>query len=711
VERLISREKLQLWFNGEEYAHLDQSDIKLIEELKESDKQSESCKRALKYGIGVHTRMAKGHEKYLHLVEDLFKHKKLKFVIATGSLAFGLNMPADNVVFLGPSMYLSPQIFRQCAGRAGRRGFGDGVGKVYMLGFGEEDISRLLCSPLDALTPQVPYNPSFLLCAIVNCVNIDERYRQIAVNNLMRVMQRPLFEKLIQVDHMKEMFRRALGHTALFTSIMLVNRVYCDYNDPSGRPCFKSQPNSFLHVDGSPLVKALAPYELHYNPYCWLLGELLQRLGEPGQSDLGFAGLLRSCRTDEELRGAVLRTILSISDTSETYSKFTGYVMTGSCVPEPVLKVFAEFNKATILQFVQYMQFQAAALPDNSLPLRDARIQAFPPCQYECSSALAWQPFIDWTKEQGIAFDTSKDHSATQASLEPGRPSIPWLAKELHRFPVACSAFSVLSGHGDEFEDVTDMELNSKDGVFVSRSVMTGVSPPERMWNTVEEIFKGKCNFFERGMIDKDGQQRCESFRKVLDKVVRVATKTLDCGTNQDPNSDSRKILRAMAQVKNEFGRQFAIAKESQGQQQHQLRRSQRMEGKMYLKCINPPYGHIVDAKSGDRADFHISDVIYGVANVREGAYATFEVWEGRLNHKYGNLKAMVVEVDRKLKENSASTLAASSTSSKTSRSPKRPKKYVPPHMRSDTNKATRAEAETVLVRDVCSVLQRNGGS
>ena len=43
-----------------------------------------------------------------------------KFFFATGSLAIGINMPADNVVFLGASSHLTGLTFWQCSVRAGR---------------------------------------------------------------------------------------------------------------------------------------------------------------------------------------------------------------------------------------------------------------------------------------------------------------------------------------------------------------------------------------------------------------------------------------------------------------------------------------------------------------------------------------------------------------------------------------------------------------
>lgn len=59
----------------------------------------------------------------------LFRKGYLRVVIATGTLALGINMPCATVVFSGDSVFLTALNYRQAAGRAGRRGF-DLLGNV-----------------------------------------------------------------------------------------------------------------------------------------------------------------------------------------------------------------------------------------------------------------------------------------------------------------------------------------------------------------------------------------------------------------------------------------------------------------------------------------------------------------------------------------------------------------------------------------------------
>ncbi|KAI0593604.1 hypothetical protein F4775DRAFT_586672 [Biscogniauxia sp. FL1348] len=82
---------------------------------------------ALERGLGVHH--AGMNRRYRQVVEMLFRKGFLTTVIATGTLALGINMPCKTVVFFGDSAYLTSLAYRQASGRAGRRGF-DLLGNV-----------------------------------------------------------------------------------------------------------------------------------------------------------------------------------------------------------------------------------------------------------------------------------------------------------------------------------------------------------------------------------------------------------------------------------------------------------------------------------------------------------------------------------------------------------------------------------------------------
>lgn len=115
---------------------------------------------SLTRGIGVHH--AGMNRKYRQAVEMLFRKGFLRVVIATGTLALGINMPCATVVFSGDSVFLTALNFRQAAGRAGRRGF-DLLGNVVFQNIKTAKVCRLLSSRLPDLTGHFPVTTTLIL--------------------------------------------------------------------------------------------------------------------------------------------------------------------------------------------------------------------------------------------------------------------------------------------------------------------------------------------------------------------------------------------------------------------------------------------------------------------------------------------------------------------------------------------------------------------
>lgn len=92
----------------------------------------------------------------------LFRKGFLRVVIATGTLALGINMPCTTVVFSGDSVFLTALNFRQAAGRAGRRGF-DLLGNVVFQGVSMAKACRLLSSRLPDLNGHFPITTTLVL--------------------------------------------------------------------------------------------------------------------------------------------------------------------------------------------------------------------------------------------------------------------------------------------------------------------------------------------------------------------------------------------------------------------------------------------------------------------------------------------------------------------------------------------------------------------
>jgi ATP-dependent RNA helicase DDX60 len=115
---------------------------------------------ALRRGIGIHH--AGMNRKYRQIVEMLFRKGFLTVVIATGTLALGLNMPCKTVVFFGDSVFLTALNYHQAAGRAGRRGF-DLLGNVVFVGMSQERVYEIMSSRLPDLRGHFPLSTSLVL--------------------------------------------------------------------------------------------------------------------------------------------------------------------------------------------------------------------------------------------------------------------------------------------------------------------------------------------------------------------------------------------------------------------------------------------------------------------------------------------------------------------------------------------------------------------
>ncbi|KAH7173100.1 hypothetical protein DER46DRAFT_644793 [Fusarium sp. MPI-SDFR-AT-0072] len=115
---------------------------------------------ALRRGLGVHH--AGMNLQYRRIVEILFRKGYIRLVVATGTLALGINMPCKTVVFSGDSMFLSPQNYRQASGRAGRRGF-DLLGNVVFNGISRDRVHEIMSSRLPALKGQFPISTTLIL--------------------------------------------------------------------------------------------------------------------------------------------------------------------------------------------------------------------------------------------------------------------------------------------------------------------------------------------------------------------------------------------------------------------------------------------------------------------------------------------------------------------------------------------------------------------
>ncbi|KAK9810560.1 hypothetical protein WJX73_000784 [Symbiochloris irregularis] len=144
--------------------------------------------RAMRRGIGVHHGGLP--TRYRQNVEILFRCRYLQCIIATGTLAYGINAPCRTVVFAGDHFWLNPLQYRQMTGRAGRRGF-DTLGHVVLFGVSKHKAASLMVSPVPRLFGHFPLSISLLLRALQlqACNPEDSRVR----DTLLCLFQRPFY--------------------------------------------------------------------------------------------------------------------------------------------------------------------------------------------------------------------------------------------------------------------------------------------------------------------------------------------------------------------------------------------------------------------------------------------------------------------------------------------------------------------------------------
>ncbi|KAF7337798.1 hypothetical protein MSAN_02253900 [Mycena sanguinolenta] len=123
---------------------------------------------ALERGVGVHH--AGMNKKYRNLIESLFRQGFIRVMIATDS------------------PFLTALMYRQCSGRAGRRGF-DLLGNVVFYGLPMERVQRLVLSRLPPLGGNFPLTPTLSL-RLMNLLS-GSNDAEVAVSAVQSILKLP----------------------------------------------------------------------------------------------------------------------------------------------------------------------------------------------------------------------------------------------------------------------------------------------------------------------------------------------------------------------------------------------------------------------------------------------------------------------------------------------------------------------------------------
>ncbi|CCM02168.1 uncharacterized protein FIBRA_04246 [Fibroporia radiculosa] len=196
----------QFSFTGVSTAYTMQDLNDEIRSLARWSKIPEWAFKGLRRGIGVHH--AGMNKRYRSLVESLYRLGFLKVIIATGTLALGINAPTKTSVFCADSPFLTALMYRQCAGRAGRRGF-DLLGKVVFYGIAMDRCQRLVLSRLPSLGGNFPMTSTMVL-RLFNLLQ-GSNNAEVAVRAIDSLLQLP------RVSFTSEIGRQQVSHFVRFS--------------------------------------------------------------------------------------------------------------------------------------------------------------------------------------------------------------------------------------------------------------------------------------------------------------------------------------------------------------------------------------------------------------------------------------------------------------------------------------------------------------
>lgn len=387
---------------------------------------------ALKRGIGIHH--AGMNRKYRQVVEILFRKGFLRVVIATGTLALGINMPCKTVVFSGDSVFLTALNYRQCAGRAGRRGF-DLLGNVVFQGVSREKVSRLISSRLPDLNGHFPITTTLVLRLFTL---LDEsknsKYASSSINALLS--QPRLFLG-------SEAFKDQVMHHLRF-SIEYLRRQYL--LSSSGAPLnFAGLVSHLYFTENSSFAFHALLKEGYLHEACASINESEKDTLETLMLVMAHLfGRVQCRQADEEYKAKVVKPSSSVVFLPP--------------LPKRAADILRSHNQETLDVYRTYVETfvdQHVTSADIKLPL---------------------------TKIAVGAEDELADINNTFASLPAARTR---------------SSFVALSGHGDDFDTISDLCQTTRDGVFLEEAVIpyVGIHPDE----TSQPLNAWLLDFFKHG--------------------------------------------------------------------------------------------------------------------------------------------------------------------------------------------------------------------
>jgi hypothetical protein len=372
--------------------------------------------KALGRGMGVHH--AGMNRKYRQIVEILFRKGFLRVIIATGTLALGINMPCKTVVFSGDSVFLTALNFRQAAGRAGRRGF-DLLGNVVFQGISRQKVCKLISSRLPDLNGHFPITTTLVLRLF--SLLFDSKQSKYAISAINSLLSQP---------------RLYMGGPSFKDQTMHHLRFSIEY----------LRQQQLIAYDGQPLNFAGLVSHLYFTENSSFAFHALLKEGYFHELCGGINGNEKQTLETLMLVMAHLfkRRVLRQADLehrNDLVIKPSSSIIFLPPMPSTASKILIEHNQQTLRVYKAYVDTfveQNVTEPDNVLPF-----------------------------SKMTAGGTGTPTKVSLGSLPPARLR---------------SSFVALSGAGDDFSTIHDMCSTVRDGVFLEEAVIPHMSVyPEQM--------------------------------------------------------------------------------------------------------------------------------------------------------------------------------------------------------------------------------------
>lgn len=404
----------------------------------------------MKRGFGIHH--ANLGTNWKRATERLFRKRKLATVLATGTLAQGINMPCKTVVVAGNSAFIGAVQYHQLAGRAGRRNF-DNKGDVVLLGVSQDKVKRLLLHQLPKLTGHAPLTPIMTLRMFL-------RYTMAKGSNKFSKFSSKDGNPISDREEMVAMIRRSMSNPLCgFDSASQENRLE------------KQLPHFFVFlVDFLCSVQAIRPDREHPNTLlptamCSFLAHL--HYFEP----------------------------MNIAMSCAIYSGVFDYDIDDDVAEPAYGKDFSEEVHREVLSIISYFMFPRALPP--WLDVDEARRDTNKLFEVQLPELpAAWRAFIDHYNRRVLSSFSSYVRLYSKRELSENENCMPAAAQPLYcegpdclaevdnaagllgqfnnlrQDLAACSPFvAVDGGSSDDFSTIEELLHNSRHDVYLDRKM------------------------------------------------------------------------------------------------------------------------------------------------------------------------------------------------------------------------------------------------